>query len=400
MSIAAVQEKQARDLNAAAMQALSRGDLAGARPLLEQALQLDPRNVSLWLNLSAIRRSTGDLAGALDAAEKALKADPLSFMALLMKASLLDRMGKVREAGLAYHNALSAAPAPGALDAATRKAVARAEQVRAEYLAEMENHVRQALGVAEMRPGSAARHRVEVLLGTMVGRRKVYQQEPAQFYYPGLPAIEFYERDEFPWLEQVEAATPSIQEELLSVLRDDDASAEIRPYIAYKEGVPLGQWAELNHNPRWGAYHFFDHGKPIRSRHDRCPKTMAAIRDVPQPAVSGRTPAAMFSILQPRTRIPSHTGVANTRLVTHIPLVVPPDCGFRVGNETRQWQVGEGFVFDDTIEHEVWNDSDQVRVVFIFDVWNPRLSQAERDQVTRVMAALDEFNGAPPETGL
>ncbi len=103
-------------------------------------------------------------------------------------------------------------------------------------------------------------------------------------------------------------------------------------------------------------------------------------------------PAAMFSVLRANTRIPPHTGVANVRLVVHLPLVVPPGCGFRVGNETREWKVGEAWVFDDTIEHEAWNDSDEDRVVLIFDIWNPRLSASERSMIAEVMSAMDRFN--------
>jgi aspartyl/asparaginyl beta-hydroxylase (cupin superfamily) len=101
----------------------------------------------------------------------------------------------------------------------------------------------------------------------------------------------------------------------------------------------------------------------------------------------------MFSLLQPRTRIPAHTGVSNTRLVVHLPLVLPPGCGFRVGSETREWRMGEAWVFDDTIEHEAWNDSDQPRAILIFDVWSPFLSHSERAMVVQVMNALDRFHG-------
>jgi aspartyl/asparaginyl beta-hydroxylase (cupin superfamily) len=87
----------------------------------------------------------------------------------------------------------------------------------------------------------------------------------------------------------------------------------------------------------------------------------------------------MFSILQPRTRIPPHTGSSNIRTTIHLPLVVPPGCGFRVGAETREWVEGEAWAFDDTIEHEAWNDSDQVRAILILDGWNPFLTEAERE---------------------
>jgi aspartyl/asparaginyl beta-hydroxylase (cupin superfamily) len=109
----------------------------------------------------------------------------------------------------------------------------------------------------------------------------------------------------------------------------------------------------------------------------------------------------MFSVLSPRTRIPPHTGIANTRLVLHLPLIVPDGCGFRVGSETRPWRVGEAWVFDDTIEHEAWNDSDAQRIILICDVWNPHLSLEERELIVRAMAAMDAFAGAPPGgTGL
>jgi aspartate beta-hydroxylase len=120
---------------------------------------------------------------------------------------------------------------------------------------------------------------------------------------------------------------------------------------------------------------------------------MAAIGALPQPTVPGRSPAAMFSVLSPRTRIPPHTGVANTRLVLHLPLIVPEGCGFRVGAETRSWKVGEAWVFDDTIEHEAWNGSDAQRIILICDIWNPHLSREEQTLIISTIAAMDDFAG-------
>jgi aspartyl/asparaginyl beta-hydroxylase (cupin superfamily) len=109
----------------------------------------------------------------------------------------------------------------------------------------------------------------------------------------------------------------------------------------------------------------------------------------------------MFSILRPRTRIPPHTGVANTRLVLHLPLIVPAGCGFRVGGETRLWTEGEAWVFDDTINHEAWNDSEKPRAILICDVWSPFLSAGERDLIAQLLGALDRFNGGSLQgTGL
>jgi aspartyl/asparaginyl beta-hydroxylase (cupin superfamily) len=123
---------------------------------------------------------------------------------------------------------------------------------------------------------------------------------------------------------------------------------------------------------------------------------MQALGKLPQPHVPLRSPAALFSVLQPHTRIPPHTGVANFRLLIHLPLILPPQCGFRCGGETREWRLGEAWVFDDTIEHEAWNESDQTRVILICDIWSPRLSEEERIVIGQIIAATDAFNGVDP----
>jgi aspartyl/asparaginyl beta-hydroxylase (cupin superfamily) len=95
----------------------------------------------------------------------------------------------------------------------------------------------------------------------------------------------------------------------------------------------------------------------------------------------------MFSLLKAGARIEPHTGMFNTRLVCHLPLIVPPKCSFRVGNEVREWREGKLFIFDDTIEHEAWNDSDELRVVLILDLWPPSLGAGDRRAVAAVIGA-------------
>ncbi|MGH7024272.1 MAG: aspartyl/asparaginyl beta-hydroxylase domain-containing protein, partial [Caulobacteraceae bacterium] len=201
--------------------------------------------------------------------------------------------------------------------------------------------------------------------------------------------------DEFPFLAELEALTGEMRSELLSVWAP--GSAGLSPYIQYPPGVPIDQWSELNHSLDWSAFHFWLYGERVEANCQLCPRTVAALDLIDMPRVPGRSPAAMYSILRPRTRIPPHTGVANTRLVLHLPLVVPEGCGFRVGGETRPWREGEAWVFDDTIEHEAWNDSDEPRAVLITDVWSPRLSGEERELIVALCAALDRFEGQPGE---
>ena len=102
-------------------------------------------------------------------------------------------------------------------------------------------------------------------------------------------------------------------------------------------------------------------------------------------------PPVMFSALAARTSIPPHTGSTNARAIVHLPLILPGPAGFRVGNEVRAWRMGEAWVFDDTIEHEAWNDADETRVLLIFDVWNPLLSPTERELLNATLAARDAW---------
>jgi aspartyl/asparaginyl beta-hydroxylase (cupin superfamily) len=82
--------------------------------------------------------------------------------------------------------------------------------------------------------------------------------------------------------------------------------------------------------------------------------------------------------------------VTNTRAIIHLPLVVPSGCRFRVGGETREWREGEAFAFDDTIEHEAWNNSDEPRVVLILDVWNPHLTLVEQELLAEYFRLFDQ----------
>jgi aspartate beta-hydroxylase len=242
--------------------------------------------------------------------------------------------------------------------------------------------------------GGAARElrRADVFVERIVGRRAVYHQQPLQLFYPGLPEIEFWDREAFPWLKSLEAAAPDIRDEIAAILSED--SDVLAPYVDYRDTGELDQWAELNRSQRWGAFHLWFDGRKVAWNAARAPKTMAALATLPQPQAPGRSPMAVFSVLQPKTRIPAHTGVSNTRLVVHLPVIVPEGCGFRVGSETRTWREGEAWVFDDTIEHEAWNEGDRPRTILIFDVWNPRLSEPERQTITALMAAMDAFNEA------
>lgn len=381
-------------INKAAIAAMASGDMAGAQAMLMEALAQDRSDLRLWLNLAGVRRQLGDMDGAFEALREALVQDSRNFTALLMKAALLDRLGRKIPAANAYGIALAQAPPDAGLDAPTRKALERARAVHQEYVGSLGNFVRERAAAARNQCTPAERRRLEAFIDIALRTRRRFQQEPLEYDYPGLPSIEFYDREEFPWLPEFESATAAMQAELGRILVEDEAG--FSPYIQYGEDQPLDQWRELNKSPRWSAFHFYHQGREVADRCARAPATMQAVRRLPQAEVDLRSPSAMFSVLHPNTRIPPHTGIANFRLVVHLPLVLPPGCSFRVGGETREWRMGEAWVFDDTIEHEARNDSGETRIILICDIWSPRLSPDERAAIRSVIAATDAFNGTVP----
>jgi aspartyl/asparaginyl beta-hydroxylase (cupin superfamily) len=72
-------------------------------------------------------------------------------------------------------------------------------------------------------------------------------------------------------------------------------------------------------------------------------------------------------------------------------VIAPKGCRFRVGNETREWEEGKAWVFDDTLDHEAWNDSHETRVIVMIDIWNPLLTQAERALVSELLNGMRDY---------
>jgi aspartate beta-hydroxylase len=225
------------------------------------------------------------------------------------------------------------------------------------------------------------------------GSTAPYRQEANQLYVPRLPAIPFYDRNLFPGAAQLEAKTGVIREELKAALAKE--GKEFAPYIKLRPGQPVDQWADLNNSARWSHYSLWRNGQPNETHLAQCPETRKALEAVDMADIDGLCPNAMFSALSPHTEIPPHTWETNARLVAHLPLVVPEDCTYRVGFEHRTWKEGELLIFDDTIEHTARNDSDELRVVLIFDVWNPLIDKQEREAVRTLAAAARTFNAVP-----
>ncbi len=379
-------------LHERARRALGAGDPRAARALLEQVVARAPGHPPFWLSLADVLRVLAYADEELAALEQVLKLEPVHPLALLRKGALLDRMGKRRSAVMTYGNALATLKPELRLPPAIEALAAEARRRVAEGAAELDSVIAQRIGPLRAGRDLSERRRFERCMDHLLGRAQVHHPQPSFMLFPYLSNFEFYERGDFPWLDSIEAATDAIREECLGVLSDD--AAGIRPYVAYRDGVPLAQWAELNNSRRWGAYFLWNQSERVEDHIARCPRTAAVLAAAPRVDIPGRGPTAFFSILDARTRIPPHHGATNTRLTVHVPLVVPPGCGFRVGSDSREWAVGSAWVFDDTVEHEAWNGSDLPRAILIFDIWHPQLTALERDLVRETTVALADYYGA------
>lgn len=377
------------DLEVRADRAAAAGDLAGALKLLEAAASAGTSTLPFWTKLSAIRSAHGDLAGALSAIERALALEPLDTSALLARAVLLDRSGDSR-ANQAFARAAAQLPRDGDVPPALASAADRARKRAAAYHSAVEGRLVEVIpaGLTDQQ-----RKRLERFVSNTARRTRHFHQQPTDFHFPELPEIEFHDPSQFAGIAEIETATDTIRAEFEALVGIE--TAELVPYTQYPEHVPLAQWRELNNNRDWTAIHLLQNGRRVESNAKHCPQTLALLSKVAQPDIPGASPNAMFSLLAPRTTIPPHTGVANVRLVAHLPLIVPPGCGFRVGATTVRWKPGEVIVFDDTIEHEAWNRGDELRVVLIFDLWAPAIEKAEREAAAKVISSAGvSFTGS------
>lgn len=380
-------------LNALGLQLLAAGDAAAAAERFAQAAAADPGAPPLWLNLAKAERLRGSDEGERRALQRALDIDQRDLTALIRMAELHQRLGEEAKA----HHRWSAVIAVGQyVDQPSAELTAILARARS-YVAER-NRLFGDTVEAGLRDGRGAlspleRRRFDTCVDATLGVRRIYANECAGLHYPFLPADEYFDRAHFPWLADFERHTDAIAAELRALL--DDGDRGFRPYVSQQSGTPENKWTELDNSLRWGAFFLWEFGARQDEACERCPATVEALAAVPLCELPGRAPNVFFSLLRPKTRIPPHTGVTNARTIIHLPLIVPGNCRFRVGGETREWQLGEALAFDDTIEHEAWNDSDHLRAVLIVDVWNPHIHESERAMIRRFFEVSDESEHNP-----
>lgn len=332
-------------------------------------------------------RPGGDAKLAVEAISLALKQMPRDLGLILFLGDAHHAAEAYSDAGQAYTMALRLASqiSPSSIPPGIVQALQRAEARCAEYAETYETFLRSRL--PDLPPESRFAHTLDILLG----RRRIYVQQPTKLYFPGLPHIQFYNPSMFEWAKDLEAKTSLIRDELLAVLEADQAFA---PYLPKEQdGQPHLRSTPLQGSLDWSAFYIWKDGARIEENAARCPVTTAAMEAVPLDFLPGQSPSVLFSRLKPGAHIPPHCGLVNTRLIGHLPLIVPGPSWLRVGNEVHDWKEGQLVVFDDTIEHEAKNEGSDDRIVLLFDFWRPELTLEEREQVATLISAISEYQG-------
>ncbi|NUS38035.1 MAG: tetratricopeptide repeat protein [Lysobacter sp.] len=376
------------------------GDWRAAADLLAGPAARADAPFGLLARQALVLATLGDARAAIPSFRRALEARPDEFALRLGYAEALDAAGEADEAVVAYFRALSDAQqrgrwlndatTPPGMRARVQHAMDRVVAGRQAFLMQVVTPHVDAFGRDAM---ARVLEAVDVYLGMRASPPRDPRQQPKFFWMPSLPATAFFDRVLFPWYDALESQAGAIRAELTARLGD---GGEMEPFLGTRDAAATAPYLAGDAGSHaWDAYFFFRHGERFDAHHAACPRTSAALEQVPLTRIREHAPEVLFSLLSPRSHITPHHGVTNTRVVTHLPLIIPPgDCALVVGGETHRWQEGRCVTFDDSFLHEAWNRTGELRVVMILDCWNPYLEEAERIALKDIVERIGDFNAA------
>jgi len=363
---------------------LQAGHFNNARQVIHERFQGTVPDLSVGLALAVACRGCGDADAALEALDAALTYSPHDLSALILKGDIYYDTKRKRLAMQCYANVLKIVASATQLPADIQSALPRIDSRYHEVATAMHQHINGALTSS---PETKKLPRFQEAMKLMRGEADMYYSRPRAFYYPGLPHRQFYPNSLFDWADDVMQGTSTILGELQSITNSEG----FEPYMQRHQQGPTGRVHSLLDSDQWQALFLLKDGERIAPYTDACSGTLDILSKVPLAAIPGRGPMALFSRLNAGGHIAPHNGFFNTRLICHLPLVVPKNCKLRVGNETHEWQLGQLVVFDDSIEHEAWNHSQEKRDILIFDIWHPDLDADEREAISQLYQSIDTF---------
>lgn len=351
------------------LQALDQGDLSTAEQQMRAAIAVWPQAPILHLELGQILELQGQTNGATR--------------------SYFLAVSRAREKGL-WLDLSRVAPGLAELVAHAMNYV---QLHRAEVLHEILQPLIDKFGVSELKRVKQA---LDIYLEIDPTKPASPLQRPLFLYIPGLREQPYWSSDEFKWAPLALELQPQIAEEARAVLERRES---VIPFLQAGPGESLDHYLASTAAPgapgaqaQWDAHFFYRHGERFEQHLLASPATAQLLERINSVQIAAHAPEICFSILAPHTTILPHTGVTNARLVAHLPLVLPGQCALRVAGQTREWRDGELLIFDDTFEHEAWNQSENARVILLMDTWHPDLGDVEKLAIKHLVEQIGVFN--------
>ncbi len=377
--------------------AIERGDPMRAANLLERARAVEPDEPQLAVNLGYAYAKSGRPVGARNLMDATVARFPEFHAAWMLLGQLAEGIGDRTTASRAYAQAIKLAQRKGMwLNEATTQSQQTAmvmnaiQQVRLwwreRFFASFQA-IREKYGNDELK-------RVDRALAGYLREADVTPDDPRQrpkfLYFPDIPSTPYLDPYLQPWAKKLADAFPEIRAEAAQLLADQ---VPLPGFLTFKEGDKVEKYLTgTGPNTAWDAFFFYRRGKRYDDNHLRCPKTSAVLESIDLCRIRDQTPEICFSMLTPGSHIMPHFGVTNTRVVVHLPLIVPGDCALGiVDGDAHQWKEGELMMFDDTFQHEAWNRSDQTRVNLLMDAWNPHLTEVETLALKELVETISDF---------
>lgn len=389
----------------AARFATVRRDLERAASLLQAAFDRHPEDPELAIQFALALAACGRLQDAVAPLEQMVAIAPDTHLAWLILSLVRDRLADAQGALTAAYNAVTRAQRAGLwLDEATtpkewlRPVVQAMERVR---LGRRELFLG-SFAALRAQHGSDSLKRMDRALAAYLKEVDATppdkRQRPKFFYFPDLPDAPYHDPTLQPWSNRLVEAFPDMRAEALSVLHEQ---AQLLPDFIPPPKDPSQQpfLGGTSASPKWQAYFFYRHGRRFDANHARCPVTSSVLESIELCRIADQAPEICFSVLNPQTHILPHYGVTNTRLVMHLPLIVPRDCALNVVDAgPHAWVEGQPMMFDDTYLHEAWNRSDSARVILLMDCWNPHLTAVERLACTQLIEMISSLKPRKAQT--
>lgn len=380
--------------------ARDRGDFDRALEILLELRAAQPRSPDIALELAQTQAAAGQLALAEYTLQQQLaispEQPPLWLLLGQVRAAMGNRTGSLKS----WYQAIQRAQASGAWTSRETTppelvddvlAVIEATRIgRRELLLDSFADLRSEFGSARL---SRVDRAIAAYLGELEARPRHPRQRPKFLFMPDLPQDPFVDPFRQPWAATLRDAYPSIRREALELLAEETGFA---PFLEFQPGARMDDYIGGDGaHPAWDAFFFYRHGQRFDANHSRCPVTSSVLDGIELCRIRDQAPEICFSLLRAGSHIKAHHGVTNTRLVMHLPLLVPAECALNLLDVgAHAWREGELMMFDDTFEHEAWNRSDSPRLILLMDCWNPDLSDVEKRALKQLVETISDFEAA------